>query len=98
MRCKSDSQSSLALRSLAGILAFGFMQLNGAHGIGGWSWIFILEGVVCRNHLCGRITLTVSDHYYTWPPLLCKGPATLKHQTDTQQAPATKTSHSLLQQ
>ena len=33
--------------ALSGILAFGLMQLNGMHGLGGWRWIFILEGVVC---------------------------------------------------
>lgn len=32
--------------ALSGILAFGLMQLAGTHGLGGWSWIFILEGVV----------------------------------------------------
>ncbi|KAJ5151705.1 hypothetical protein N7492_010000 [Penicillium capsulatum] len=32
--------------ALAGILAFGLMQLNGRHGLGGWRWIFILEGVI----------------------------------------------------
>ncbi|KAJ5624783.1 hypothetical protein N7510_001092 [Penicillium lagena] len=32
--------------SLSGILAFGLMQLSGAHGLNGWSWILILEGVI----------------------------------------------------
>ncbi|KAL4965308.1 putative phthalate transporter [Aspergillus stella-maris] len=32
--------------ALAGILAFGLMQLHGSHGIEGWRWIFILEGVI----------------------------------------------------
>lgn len=32
--------------ALAGVLAFGLMQLDGTHGIEGWRWIFILEGVV----------------------------------------------------
>lgn len=32
--------------ALSGILAFGFMQLDGKEGLGGWRWIFILEGVV----------------------------------------------------
>ncbi|KAJ5500712.1 Major facilitator superfamily domain general substrate transporter [Penicillium expansum] len=32
--------------ALAGILAFGLMQLNGKHGLTGWRWIFILEGVI----------------------------------------------------
>ncbi|KAJ5469359.1 hypothetical protein N7539_008977 [Penicillium diatomitis] len=30
----------------SGILAFGLMQLNGTHGLTGWRWIFILEGVI----------------------------------------------------
>lgn len=33
--------------ALSGILAFGLMQLDGTQGLGGWRWIFILEGVVC---------------------------------------------------
>ncbi|KAJ5118407.1 hypothetical protein N7448_010116 [Penicillium atrosanguineum] len=32
--------------ALAGILAFGLMQLNGTNGLTGWRWIFILEGVI----------------------------------------------------
>ncbi|KAJ5110584.1 hypothetical protein N7532_001119 [Penicillium argentinense] len=32
--------------ALSGILAFGLMQLAGTHGLGGWRWIFILEGVI----------------------------------------------------
>ncbi|KAJ6153679.1 hypothetical protein N7470_006638 [Penicillium chermesinum] len=32
--------------ALAGILAYGLMQLNGKHGLTGWRWIFILEGVI----------------------------------------------------
>ncbi|KKK26403.1 phthalate transporter [Aspergillus rambellii] len=32
--------------ALAGILAFGLMQLNGTQGLSGWRWIFILEGVI----------------------------------------------------
>ncbi|KAJ5721365.1 uncharacterized protein N7483_009299 [Penicillium malachiteum] len=32
--------------ALSGILAFGLMQLNGKHGLSGWRWIFILEGVI----------------------------------------------------
>ncbi|KAJ5551449.1 Major facilitator superfamily domain general substrate transporter [Penicillium sp. DV-2018c] len=32
--------------ALAGILAFGLMQLNGKQGLTGWRWIFILEGVI----------------------------------------------------
>jgi MFS family permease len=37
--------------ALAGILAYGLMQMDGAHGIAGWRWILILEGVVrCSVH------------------------------------------------
>ncbi|KAL2866912.1 putative phthalate transporter [Aspergillus lucknowensis] len=32
--------------ALAGILAFGLMQLDGTQGLTGWRWIFILEGVI----------------------------------------------------
>ncbi|CBF78998.1 hypothetical protein AN7137.2 [Aspergillus nidulans FGSC A4] len=32
--------------ALAGILAFGLMQLDGSQGLAGWRWIFILEGVI----------------------------------------------------
>lgn len=40
--------------ALSGILAFGLMQLDGRHGLGGWRWIFILEGVVCASLLDHR--------------------------------------------
>ncbi|KAL2849824.1 major facilitator superfamily domain-containing protein [Aspergillus pseudoustus] len=32
--------------ALAGILAFGLMQMDGVQGLGGWRWIFIIEGVI----------------------------------------------------
>jgi MFS family permease len=32
--------------ALAGILAYGLMQMDGAQGIAGWRWILILEGIV----------------------------------------------------
>lgn len=32
--------------ALAGILAFGLSQMGGIQGLGGWRWIFIMEGVV----------------------------------------------------
>ncbi|KAM0121424.1 hypothetical protein ACP6JC_001847 [Aspergillus fumigatus] len=31
--------------ALAGILAFGLSQMGGIQGLGGWRWIFIMEGV-----------------------------------------------------
>jgi len=32
--------------AFGGILAFGLMQMEGVAGLGGWRWIFIIEGVV----------------------------------------------------
>lgn len=32
--------------AFAGILAFGLMQMAGLQGLNGWSWIFIIEGVI----------------------------------------------------
>ncbi|KAF2401836.1 MFS general substrate transporter [Trichodelitschia bisporula] len=32
--------------AFSGVLAYGLMQLNGRAGLGGWRWIFILEGVL----------------------------------------------------
>ncbi|RLL96448.1 hypothetical protein CFD26_103730 [Aspergillus turcosus] len=32
--------------ALAGILAFGLSQMHGIQGLGGWRWIFIMEGVI----------------------------------------------------
>ncbi|TVY41700.1 putative transporter [Lachnellula subtilissima] len=32
--------------AFAGILAYGLMQLNGRAGLEGWSWIFIVEGIL----------------------------------------------------
>jgi hypothetical protein len=32
--------------ALAGILAYGLMQMDGVQGLSGWRWIFIIEGVV----------------------------------------------------
>ncbi|KAK5098063.1 hypothetical protein LTS08_006818 [Lithohypha guttulata] len=32
--------------ALSGILAYGIMQMEGASGIRGWRWIFIIEGVI----------------------------------------------------
>lgn len=41
--------------ALAGILAFGLSQMNGIQGLGGWRWIFIMEGVI--TGLIGLLTL-----------------------------------------
>ncbi|KAF2674723.1 MFS general substrate transporter [Microthyrium microscopicum] len=32
--------------AVSGIMAFGIMQMAGLQGLGGWSWIFIIEGVL----------------------------------------------------
>jgi len=32
--------------AFSGILAFGLMQMNGLAGLGGWRWIFIIEGIL----------------------------------------------------
>lgn len=31
---------------VSGLLAFGFSHLDGAHGLSGWQWIFLVEGVI----------------------------------------------------
>ena len=52
--CRWEVQTRLAIffsaASLAGafsgLLAFGIQHMDGIAGLGGWSWIFILEGIV----------------------------------------------------
>ncbi|RJE21364.1 phthalate transporter [Aspergillus sclerotialis] len=39
----------------SGILAFGLMQMKGLQNLGGWSWIFIIEGVI--TGVIGLLTL-----------------------------------------
>ena len=39
------SAASLA-GSFSGLLAFGIQHMNGVAGLGGWRWIFILEGII----------------------------------------------------
>ncbi|PKX93349.1 putative phthalate transporter [Aspergillus novofumigatus IBT 16806] len=41
--------------ALAGILAFGLSQMAGIQGLGGWRWIFIMEGVI--TGIIGVLTL-----------------------------------------
>ncbi|RAH64197.1 putative phthalate transporter [Aspergillus aculeatinus CBS 121060] len=41
--------------ALAGILAFGLMQMEGLQGLRGWRWIFIMEGVITA--VIGVLTL-----------------------------------------
>lgn len=38
------SSASLA-SAFSGLLAFGIQQMAGVGGLGGWRWIFILEGI-----------------------------------------------------
>ncbi|KAF3046850.1 hypothetical protein E8E12_002283 [Didymella heteroderae] len=30
----------------SGVLAFAISQVNGAHGLSGWQWLFIFEGAI----------------------------------------------------
>lgn len=39
------SAASLA-GSFSGLLAFGIQHMDGVAGLGGWRWIFILEGII----------------------------------------------------
>ncbi|KKZ62320.1 hypothetical protein EMCG_00394 [[Emmonsia] crescens] len=32
--------------ALSGILAFGFSQMDGIQGLGGWRWIFLMQGIL----------------------------------------------------
>ncbi|KAL8743510.1 MAG: hypothetical protein Q9190_004139 [Brigantiaea leucoxantha] len=42
----------------AGILAYGLMQMGGLAGLGGWSWIFIMEGIItCLVGIAGYFSL-----------------------------------------
>lgn len=35
--------------ALAGILAYGLMQMKGLGNLSGWSWIFIVEGLIVSS-------------------------------------------------
>lgn len=37
--------AATAAGAFGGLLAFGIMQMDGRAGLGGWAWIFILEGI-----------------------------------------------------
>lgn len=44
--------------AFGGILAFGLMQMDGLSGLGGWRWIFIIEGILtCVIAALGAIFL-----------------------------------------
>jgi sugar phosphate permease len=38
--------AATAAGAFGGLLAFGIGKMSGLHGRGGWSWIFILEGLL----------------------------------------------------
>jgi MFS family permease len=53
----------------SGILAFGFMQMEGLQGLGGWSWIFIMEGILtCIIAVLGYIFIVnfPDDAHHNW--------------------------------
>jgi MFS family permease len=37
--------AATAAGAFGGLLAFGIMRMDGTAGLGGWAWIFILEGI-----------------------------------------------------
>ena len=37
--------AATAAGAFGGLLAFGIMKMDGEAGLGGWAWIFILEGI-----------------------------------------------------
>lgn len=37
---------SVGIGGIASILAYGLMQMDGTAGVRGWSWIFIIEGII----------------------------------------------------
>lgn len=47
------SAASLA-GSFSGLLAFGIQHMEGVAGLGGWRWIFILEGILT---VCVGVTI-----------------------------------------
>ncbi|CAI7574670.1 unnamed protein product [Penicillium manginii] len=49
---------SLAGSSFSGVLAYGFMQMNGIGGLSGWRYIFIWEGVLtCLIGIIGALLI-----------------------------------------
>ncbi|KAJ4401495.1 hypothetical protein N0V91_007929 [Didymella pomorum] len=58
----------------SGVLAFAFSHVNGVHGISGWQWLFIFEGVV-----------TIAFGFVVWI-LLPDFPATAKWLTEKEKA------------
>jgi len=48
--------------AFGGILAFGLMQMDGVANFRGWRWIFIVEGIVCRNSHPSFSSVTMINH------------------------------------
>lgn len=44
--------AATAAGAFGGILAFGIGKMSGVQGRGGWSWIFILEGLLTLAVAC----------------------------------------------
>ncbi|PCH39025.1 MFS general substrate transporter [Wolfiporia cocos MD-104 SS10] len=49
--------SSMAGSAFGGILAYAIERMNGIGGLAGWSWIFLLEGLV-------TVVVAISAYYY----------------------------------
>lgn len=45
--------AATAAGAFGGLLAFGIMKMRGVAGLGGWAWIFILEGIA--TFLIGKL-------------------------------------------
>ncbi|KAH0443048.1 major facilitator superfamily transporter [Colletotrichum camelliae] len=55
--------------AFSGILAFGFTKLEGKAGLRGWSWIFLMEGIItcCLGILCYLVLVGFPDtNKRTW--------------------------------
>jgi MFS family permease len=55
--------------AFCGILAYGLGQMNGLAGLGGWRWIFIIEGILsCLCALAGYVFLVgfPEDAHKSW--------------------------------
>jgi hypothetical protein len=49
---------TVCINGFSSIMAYGLMQMDGIQGIRGWSWIFIIEGVItCVLALIGYVLI-----------------------------------------